>query len=96
MVKNLTLIPQQRKELESNLGQESFLKDHEMNLAYKQAFDFINRSFESLKHQRTSLVSILKLTDEVTAIKKKIDKALDMIGAVAASQEHPESLHQSS
>ena len=47
--------------------------------------------FQSLKSQRTSLVSILKLTDEVTAIKQRVDEALDMSGAVAASQEHPES-----
>ena len=41
--------------------------------------------------QRTSLVSILKLADEVTAIKQRVDEALDMSGAVAACHEHPES-----
>ena len=45
MAKNLTLIPHQGKELESDLIQESFLKDHEKDLAYKQAFDFKNRMF---------------------------------------------------
>ena len=91
MAKNLTLIPHQSKELESDLIKETFLKDHEKNPAYKQAFDFKNRMFQSLKSQRTSLVSILKLTDEVTAIKQRVDEALDMSGAVAAFQEHPES-----
>ena len=32
----------------------------------------------------------LKLMDSVTDIKHKVDEALDMIGAVAASQDHPE------
>ena len=31
----------------------------------------------------------MKLTDEVTAIKQKVDHTLDMSGAVVASQEHP-------
>ena len=91
MAKYLTQIPHQRQELESDLSQESFLKDHEKNLAYKQVFDFKNRMFQSLKTQRTSLVSILKLTDLVTDIKHRVDEALDMSGAIAASQEHPES-----
>ena len=91
MAKNLTLIPHQRKELESDLIQKTFLKDHEKNPAYKQAFNFKNRKFQPLKSQRTSLLSILKLMDEVTAIKQRVDEALDMSGAVAASQEHPES-----
>ena len=47
--------------------------------------------FQSLMSQRASLVSILKLMDEVTAIKQKVDEALDMSGAIAASEEHPES-----
>ena len=73
----------------SYIIQDSFLKDHEKNLAYKQAFDFKNRMFQSLKSQKTSRVSLLKLTDEVTAIKQKVDEALDMSGAVVASKEHP-------
>merc|ERR1712240_414842 len=69
MAKYLTLVPHQRKELESNLAQESFLKDHEKNLAYKQALKFKNRMLQYLKTQRTSLISILKFRDSVTDMK---------------------------
>ena len=89
MAKYLTLIPHQRKELQSDLSQESDLIDHENNPAYKQAFDFKNRMFQSLKTQNTSLVFILKLTDLVTDIKHKVDEALDMNGALVTSQDHP-------
>ena len=47
--------------------------------------------FQSLKTQRTSLVSILKLTDSVTEIKHKVGEAKDISRAVAASQDYPES-----
>ena len=40
MAKNLTLVPEQKMELESDLNQEAFLKDFEKNPSYKQAFDF--------------------------------------------------------
>ena len=42
MAKYLTLVPHQRRELESDLVPEAFLKDHEKNLAYKQAFEYKN------------------------------------------------------
>ena len=38
--KNLTLIPEQRKELESDLVRKSFLKDYEKNPGYKASFRF--------------------------------------------------------
>ena len=42
-----------------------------------------------MKTQRKSLVSLLRLPDEVTTIKQKVDDTLDMSGAVVASQKHP-------
>ena len=40
MTKNLTLIPEQKRELESDLVQESFLKDFEKVPGYKASFEF--------------------------------------------------------
>merc|ERR1712237_309131 len=64
MKEYLTLIPSQKIELESDLYQEDFLKEHEKNPSYKQAFDFKTKMFGSLKSQRTSLVPLLKLLDK--------------------------------
>ena len=66
MAKNLTLIPEQKMELESDLNQEAFLKDFEKNPSYKQAFDFKTKMFTSMKTQRTSLVLLFRLMDQVT------------------------------
>ena len=38
--KHLTLNPEQRKKLESDLVQEHFLKDFEKNPSYKASFEF--------------------------------------------------------
>ena len=56
MAKNLTLIPEQRKELESDLVQESFLKDYEKVPGYKASFKFKTKMFASIRSQRISLV----------------------------------------
>ena len=69
MAKNLTLVPEQKMELESDLNQEAFLKDFEKNPSYKQAFDFKTKMFASLKSQRTSLVPLFRLTDQVSQVK---------------------------
>ena len=70
MAKNLTLIPEQKIELESDLNQEAFLKDFEKNPSYKQAFDFKTKMFTSMKSQRTSLVPLFRLTDQITQVKQ--------------------------
>ena len=70
MSKNLTLIPEQKMELESDLTQEAFLKDFEKNPSYKQAFDFKTKMFTSLKSQRTSLVPLFRLTDQIAQVKQ--------------------------
>ena len=49
MAKNLTLIPEQKIELESDLYQEAFLKEFEKNPSYKQAFDFKTKMFASFE-----------------------------------------------
>ena len=53
MSKNLTLVPEQRKELESDLVQESFLKDYERVPGYKASFKFKTKMFASMRSQRT-------------------------------------------
>ena len=70
MNKHLTLIPEQRKELESNLVQENFVKDFEKNPSYKASFEFKTQMFASMKSQRTSLVPLFIFTDSVTQVKQ--------------------------
>ena len=63
MKKYLALISEQRQQLESDLYMEPFLKEHERNPSFKQAFDFKTKMFGSLKSQRMSLVLLFKLLD---------------------------------
>ena len=63
MKKHLTLVPDQRMSLESDLYLEPFLKEHEKNPSYKQAYDFKTKMFGSLKAQRTSLVPLFMRLD---------------------------------
>ena len=70
MKKYLTLIPEQRQKLESDLYMEPFLKEHKRNPSFKQAFDFKTKMFGSLKSQRTSLVLLFKLLDRLVEVKQ--------------------------
>ena len=65
MAKNLTLIPDQKRELESDLVQEAFLKDFEKVPGYKANFEFKNMMFASMRSQRTSLVPLFKLGHQI-------------------------------
>ena len=84
MKKYLTLIPDQKMNLESNLYLEPFLKEHKKNPSYKQAYDFKTKMFGSLKAQRTSLVPLFKLLDRLVEVKQQVDDTLDMSKAVVA------------
>merc|ERR1711867_179054 len=77
-------------ELEGDLYQETFLKEHEKNPSYKQAFDFKTKMFGSMKSQRTSLVPLFRLTDHITQVKQQVDETLDISGAVVVPEGHPE------
>ena len=59
MNKHLTLVPEQRKELESDLTQEAFLKDYEKNPSFKAFFEFKAKMFTSMKSKSTSLALFL-------------------------------------
>ena len=54
MAKNLTLVPEQKQELESNLVMESFLKGYEKVPGYKASFKFKNNMFASMRSQQTA------------------------------------------
>ena len=58
MIKYLTLVPDQKMNLESDLYLEPFLMWHEKNPSYKLVYDFKTKMFGSLKAQRTSLVPL--------------------------------------
>ena len=69
---HLTLVPEQKKELESDLVQESVLKDYEKVPSYKASLEFKNKMFASMRAQRTSLVPLYKIGDEITKVKQEI------------------------
>ena len=68
MTKNLTLIAEQKRALESDLVMDSFLKDFEKVPGYKSAFEFKNNMFASMRSQRTALVPLFKLRDDITPV----------------------------
>ena len=88
MKKYLTLIPEQRQKLESDLYMEPFLKEHKKNPSFKQAFDFKTKMFGSLKSQRMSSVPLFKLLDRLVEVKQQVDDTLDMSKAVVAPFRH--------
>ena len=72
--------------MESDLEQESFLKDFEKVPGYKANFKFKN----SMRSQRTSFVPLFKLGDEITKVKMKMDDTLDNCGAFVVPDDNPE------
>ena len=78
IVKNLTLVPEQKKALESDLAQERFFKDYEKHPGYKASFEFKNK-----------MVPLFKLGDVITKVKQEVDDTLDGCGAVVVPREHP-------
>ena len=91
IVKHLTLVPEQKKELECDLVQESFLKDYEKVPGYKSSFEYKNKQFASIRMQRTSLVPLFKLVDELTQVKRDMDDTLDGCEAGVAGKDDPSS-----
>ena len=91
IVKHLTLVPEQKKEFECDLVQESFLKDYEKVPGYKSSFEYKNKQFASIRAQRTSLVPLFKLVDELTQVKRDMDDTLDGCGAGVADRDDPSS-----
>ena len=90
MNKHLTLVPKQRRELESDLFQENFLKDFEKNPRYKASFDFKTKMFALMMSQRTSLVPLFKLTDFLARVKQHVDETLKISGTVVVPDDNPE------
>ena len=90
MNKHLTLVPKQRRELESDLVQENFLKDFEKNPRYKASFDFKTKMFALMMSQRTSLVPLFKLTDFLARVKQHGDETLEISGTVVVPDDNPE------
>ena len=70
MVKNLNLVTNQKKELESDLQQDEFLRDYKKVLGYKPAFKFKSKMQASMRSQRTSLVPLFMLADEDMKVKE--------------------------
>ena len=82
--KFLTLVPDQKKALESDLVMETFLRDYEKTPGYCSAFEFKNKMFVSMRSQRTALVPLFKIVDEITRIKRDVEDTMGSCGAVIA------------
>ena len=93
MAKHLCLVPEQKKELEKDLVQESILKDFEKVPSYKASYEYKNKMFASLRAQRTALVPLFKTGDEITKARHEVEAILDRCGAVIAPRDHPKSGH---
>ena len=93
MTKHLTLVSEQKMQLENNLTQKAFLKDFEKNSSFKQAFKFKTKMFVSMKSQRTSLVPLYRLSDQVAQVKQHVDETLDICRAVVFLEGNPEAGH---
>ena len=93
MAKYLCLVPEQKKELEKDLIQESILKDFEKVPSYKATYEYKNKMFASLRAQRTALVPLFKAGDEIAKARHEVEAILDRCGAVVALREHPKAGH---
>ena len=72
---------------------ESFLKDYEKTPGYRSAFEFKNKMFASMRSQRTALVPLFKLGDDITRIKRDVEDTMGSCGAVIAPRDNPDAGH---
>ena len=90
MNKHFTLVPDQRKGLESDRVLESFPKDFEKTPGYETSFEFKTKLFALMRSQRTSLVPLFKLTNFVARVKQCVDETLEISGADVVQDDNPE------
>ena len=48
---------------------------------------------DSIKSQRTSLILLFRLTDQITLVIQQVDETLDISGAVVVPEGNPEAGH---
>ena len=77
MAKNLIQITYQKKELESDLYQDIFLKEYEWVFGYKLYFEFKSMMQVSMRLQRTLFDPLFKFADEVTKVRMEVEDILD-------------------
>ena len=88
IVKNLTLVLDQKKGIESNLQQEKLLKECGDMPSYMSHFEFKTRMQASLTFQRTSLVAVFVLADKVTEIMEDIEDIQEACDAAVIYDNH--------
>ena len=64
--------------MESDLNDNNFLKEYEKVLGYKSHFEIKSKIQPSKRLQRTSLVPIFVLADEVTKVIMEMKDILDV------------------
>ena len=90
MVKHLTLVPSQKKELENECIQDDFLKEFECVPGYKLHFDFKSKMQALQISQKTSLVLFFKLMDEIMKVKMEVDDTLEGCEPLVLSEDRKE------
>ena len=93
MLKYVTLVPEQMKELESDLMMESVLKVFEKIPGLKAMFELKTKMFESIRSQRRSFISLLKLLDKVAKVKECLDDTFEISWAVVVPDNDAEAKH---
>ena len=90
MIKFLTLVPDHKRKMVSDLVIENFLKDYEKVPGYKASFEFKTKMFTSIRSQRMSLVPLFKLVEMVTKVKLEVDDTLDISRAAFIPEDDAE------
>ena len=90
--KNLTLVRNQKKELEIDLQPDDFLKDYEKTPSYKLMFESKGKLQAQRRTQWASLIQLFMVPDHAIKVKEDLDDTLDSCGAVFIGKKHPDVL----
>ena len=81
LMKNLTLVKEQREELDSDLKQDNSLKPHEKHTSFKAVSDFKAKMNIQQKTQRASLVPLFTIPNISVKAKLAVDIIQQECGA---------------
>ena len=93
LMKNLTLVKEQREELESDLKQDNSLKPHEKHTSFKAVSDFKAKMNKQQKTQRASLVPLLTIPDKPLQAKLAVHNILEECGAEVIDSNDPRAVY---
>ena len=88
MVKHLTLVTNQKKELEQDLHQANILNEYKHVPSYKTQYELKSKTKAFLRLKKTSLVPLFKLADEVTRVRMEVEETMDACEAAVIGKDH--------